>query len=292
MAVGSGGDDIGAVHHNGLRQGGVGVAGEDDVDALHSLGEFVVLPFACLCAGVGETEDELRPLGLQGFHAPLCRLGHVLQNKAGGGGAVVGVHSHEAEDAVGDAAPLQKHGLLCAVTVHGRQDGVPVRVLRGGDVVGLHQSGEPIPAVRRGVQHPGQPGSGVVKLVVAQGNGVVAQGPHGPQLRGLSGVERLDQRADGEVAAVHQQRVRVLGPLPADGGFQPGIAAGLPAVLRTLGQEVGVEVVGKENGGLKARGERPRLRSGDAENDQQQGQEEGRALFHGASLYMPLSGVS
>ena len=41
------------------------------------------------------------------------------------------------------------------------------------------------------------------------------------------------------------------GPLPVDGGFQRGVAAGLPAVLRTLGKEVGVEIVGEEDGGLK-----------------------------------------
>ncbi len=41
------------------------------------------------------------------------------------------------------------------------------------------------------------------------------------------------------------------GPLPVDGGFQSGVAAGFPAVLCALGKEVGVEIVGKEDGGFK-----------------------------------------
>ena len=191
-AVGSGGDDIRVIHRNGLRQRGVGVAGDDDVDAVHGFCQRIVLSLAALGAGVGQAEDQLRPLGLQGFHTPLGRLDHVLQDKAGGGGAVMGVHTHEAEKAVGDAVPVKKQGFRHAVVVHSRQNDVPVRVVRSGGVVGLHQGREPISAVCRGVQHPGQPRAGVVKFVVSQGGGVVAQGPHGPQLRGLGGVERLD----------------------------------------------------------------------------------------------------
>lgn len=130
----------------------------------------------------------------------------------------------------------------------------------------------------------GQARSGVVKLVVAQSGGVVAQGSHGPQLCGLGGVESLDQRADGEVAAVYQQRVRVPGLLPVNGSFQPGVAAGLPAVRPGLGQKVGVEVMGEEDGGLEAGAGRQRLRLWEGEDGQQQGQEEGTEFFHGQGL--------
>ena len=89
----------------------------------------------------------------------------------------------------------------------------------------------------------------MVELVVAAGHRVIAQRAHGPQLGGPGGVEGLDQGADGEVAPVQQQDVGIRFPLPVNGGFQAGVAAALAAVLRRLGQEVGVEVVGKEDRG-------------------------------------------
>ena len=93
--------------------------------------------------------------------------------------------------------------------------------------------------------------------MVADGAHVIAQGPHGAQLRPLVHIQGLDQGADGEVPSVQQQGVRVLGLLPVDGGLQPGVAPGLAAVLRILGQEVGVQVMGEQNSGLP-----PGLRGG------------------------------
>ena len=229
----------------------MGVAGDDDVDAVHGfrqqfvLGELRVLAGA----GVGQADDKVRPLFSQGRNAPLRRLSGVLQRKAGGRGAVVGVHAHEAENAVGDAVPLQKQGLLYAVVIHGLLDEVFVRVVFGGPVVGLQQGGKRVAAVHRRVQHLGEARAGVVKLVVAEGGRVIAQGAHGPQFGCLGGVEGLNQGADGEVAAIQQQGVGALFSLPVNGSFQAGVAAGFAAVLRRLGQEVGMEVVGKQDRG-------------------------------------------
>ena len=224
---------------------------------------------------MGKTNDELRSLFFQDCHTPLRRLGGVLQRKAGGGSAVVGVHAHQAEDAVGDAAPLQEHRLLYTVVIHSLLDSILIRGIIGRPVVGLQQSRQGsgqgtvlLPVVlhrsrklgtcqhakRRlcllsRIQHPGEALPGVVKLVVAEGGRVIAQGAHGPQFGCLGGVEGLNQGADGEVAAIQQQGVGALFSLPVNGSFQAGVAAGFAAVLRRLGQEVGMEVVGKQDRG-------------------------------------------
>ena len=51
----------------------------------------------------------------------------------------------------------------------------------------------------------------MVKLVVADGHGIITHGSHGPQFRRLRGIESLDQGADGEIAAIHQQSQKVNG---------------------------------------------------------------------------------
>ena len=94
----------------------------------------------------------------------------------------------------------------------------------------------------------------MVELVVAHRRRIVAQRPHGAQLRPLGGVQGLDQRADGEVSPVHRQRVGVDCPLPVQRRLQPGVAPRFPPVLLRLGQEVGVEIVGEEYCGAAAPG--------------------------------------
>ena len=171
------------------------MAGDNQVNTVHGLGQFLVLGDlqAVSRAGVRQADDELRSPFFQGLHAPLRRLRGGLQLETRCRGTVIGVHAHQAEDAVGDAAPLQKHGLLYAVVVHGLLDIIPVRVFGGRPVVGLQQSGNHIAAVQRRVQHPGEALAGMVELVVADRGGVIAQRAHGPQLGGLSGIEGLDQ---------------------------------------------------------------------------------------------------
>ena len=99
-----------------------------------------------------------------------------------------------------------------------------------------------------GIQHFPEADALVVKLMVADGHGVIAHGPHGSQLRRLRGIESLDQGADGEIAAIHQQSGRVHRPFLVDDGFQPGVAAALPTLRRGLREEMGVEIVGEQNG--------------------------------------------
>ena len=99
-----------------------------------------------------------------------------------------------------------------------------------------------------GIQHFRKAGALVVKLVVADGHGIITHGSHGPQLRRLGGVKGLDQGANGKVAAIHQQGIRVHRPFPVDNGFQTGVAAALPSLRRGLGEEVGVEIVGEQDG--------------------------------------------
>ena len=172
--------------------------------------------------------------------------------------------------------------------IHGLLNEVFVRVIGRGPVVGLQQGWERVAAVRRRVQHPGEAHPGVVELVVAEGGRVIAQGAHGPQLGGLGGVEGLDQGADGEVAAVQQQGVGVCCPLPVNGGLQAGVAAGFAAVLRRLGQEVGMEVVGKEDRGCICG--RRGIRRDHAEGTYQQKRQKqrGKPTFHLLILFQRI----
>ena len=118
--------------------------------------------------------------------------------------------------------------------------------------------------------------------MVARSRGVITQSAHGPQLRRPGGVEGLDQRADGEVSPVQGKSIRVEGPLLLQCGGQPGIAPGLPAVRPLQGQEVGVEIMGKEHRGLV--GPRGRLRQTPGN---QQGQQEKRCEHSGHSPPQP-----
>ena len=287
LAVRTGGDDIGAAHNNGLVQGAVGVAGDDQVDPRHFFGKLLILRGAPLVAGaaVGQRNDELGALLLHGVHAPLGGFRRVLQHKAGGGGAVVGVRSHQAENAVRHVAPLQQHILPHAAGGHCPLDVQPVGVIRGGLVVCHQQGGQLVAAGRRGLEHLGKAGPLVVKLVVSHGHRVIAHGAHGPQLRGLGGVESLNQGPDGEISPVHQQRPGIFGLLLVNGGFQPGVSPRFPALAVHLGQEVGVQVVGKQNGRGFGAALRPR---GGQDHNQQQSQKDGQqtdgALFHETAL--------
>ena len=274
LAVGPGGDNIGVSGHNGLGQGGVAVARDDQVDPLHRLGQLLVLGELFLFVGsaVGQADDKLGPLGLQGIHAPLGALGRVGQGEAGGGGVGVGLLPHQAEDAVGHPTPLQEHILPHPGGGHGPADVQCVRIVWGGGVVGHEQGGQPVAAGDGGGEHVGKAGPLVVELVVAGGGGVIAHGPHGAQLGGLGGVQRLDQGADGEIPSVQGQGVRVLGPLPLQGGHQPGVPPRLSPLPVALGQEVGVQVVGKEHrGGIGLAGGPRRQSQQGAQRQGQQG---------------------
>ena len=254
------------------------MAGNNHIDAVHSLGQFLVLRGCQRVPGaaVGQADDDLRPLPLQLFYTVLGRFGGVRPGKAGGGRTFIGVHPHQPEQAVGDPAPLQRHAVGDAVIIHGRLDKVPVRVVLRRGIVGFQQGRERrgdgavlhligiqlfrrIVGVRQqahrrhlsrlgGIQHFPEADALVVEFMIADGHGVIPQSPHGPQFRRLRGIQGLDQGADGKVAAIHQQSGGIHRPFPVNGGFQPGVAATLPSLRRRLGEEVRVEIVGEQDG--------------------------------------------
>ena len=230
----------------------MGVTGDNQVNALHCLGQLLVLGQALFLVGpaVGQADNKVRPLLPQGFHTPLGGLGRILQGKAGGGGHGVGLRPHQAEDSIGDAAPLQKQSLLHPVGRHGPLNVQLVQIVPGGLVVGHQQGGQRIAAEGGGLKHPGKAGSLVIKLMVPGSNRIVPHGAHRPQLGGLGGIQRLNQGADGEISAVHRQSVGVLSTLALQRGHQAGIAPGLPSCAVGLGKEMGVQIVGKQNRGL------------------------------------------
>ena len=223
----------------------MGVAGEDHVDAVHPLGQLVVLALSpAVGAAVGQADDKVGSRLLQGGHGTLRRIGNRLKLHARHGGVAVRLLSHQAEDTVADAAPLQNQVVPDAVAVPRRPG---VRVLLRGLVVGLDNGGHRIAALHGGVEHLRQAAGAVVKLMVAQRRGVVPHRAQGPQLRGLRGVDGLEQTAHGKISGVQDQGVRVGRPLLLDQGGQTGIAAVFPALLIRHGEEVVVGVMGEQN---------------------------------------------
>ena len=233
--------------------GAVGVGRHDQVDARHRLGQLVVLAHAALGAAVGQADHHGLPseLGLRRgnglVHGPLGRDGGLLQDHAGAGGAVPAVIAAQADNGIDHPAPLQEHIGLHAVGFISLPD--LGSILRRQEI-GLHNGGDRITAFEGRIEHLAQAGAQIIVLVVAKGGGIVAHGSHHPQLQSGGGIGRLEQGAHGKVAAVHQNGVGVDLPLTADGGHQPGIAAVLAAVLIHGGQEVGVQIMGKEDRGI------------------------------------------
>ena len=195
-------------------------------------------------AAVGQADDKVGSRLLQGGHGTLRRIGNRLKLHARHGGVAVRLLSHQAEDTVADAAPLQNQVVPDAVAVPRRPG---IHVLRRGLVVGLDNGGHRIAALHGGVEHLRQAAGAVVKLMVAQRRGVVPHRAQGPQLRGLRGVDGLEQTAHGKVSGVQNQGVRVGRPLLLDQGGQTGIAAVFPALLIRHGEEVVVGVMGEQD---------------------------------------------
>ena len=97
------------------------------------------------------------------------------------GGALVRVQARKAEDHIVHAAPLQDSVVLHSVGVQS----VPgLFILLGRQIVGIHNGGQRVPAVHGGVEHIGQTGGAVVKLMVAKGGDVIPHLAHGPQFQG------------------------------------------------------------------------------------------------------------
>ena len=247
------------------------MAREDHVDAVHRLGQLVVLPFSVLRARVGQADDKIGvSLRLDLGHDPLRRRGDGLEFHAGHGSAFVGVHPQHAEhrDAHGLCRPLPGLPLLFDDHVVGDAIGVPgspgIRIALRRLVIGLDQGGQRLSAGHGGPEHVGQPGGPVVKLMVAQGGRVIAHGPQCPELRRVGGVDGLEQRAHGKIPGVQGDGGTLDGravgqhrgpfPLLLQQRGQAGVAAVFPAPLSGHGQKVIVGVMGKQDGqGLAGR---------------------------------------
>ena len=110
----------------------MGMAGDDKVNTLHLFGQPLILRQLLFFVGptVGQANNELRPLALQGIHAPPGIFLHIAQNKARGGGTCGGIFSHQSENAIGHATPLQQHIILNSVCRHGALDIELIRIFR------------------------------------------------------------------------------------------------------------------------------------------------------------------
>ena len=237
----------------------MGVARHDDVDALHGLGQLVVLSLAAAGAAVGEADhhgvDAVLSLAFShtGCHSSLGGLNGILHDHARVGRAIVGVKAKDTEQDIVHTAPLQNDVFLHAIVGEGIPHGLGVALLPllGGPVVGIDNGGDRITAVGGGVQHTDETALEIVVLMVAKGSGIIAHGPHHPQLDGGGRVGGLEQGAHGEVPAIHQNSVGILGLLLLDGGHEACVTAVLPAPrLVGRGEKMGMEVVGEEDGDL------------------------------------------
>ena len=256
-------NDIGLPHLDGPVQHGVGVSRDDQVDALHRPGQLIVFPPSAVGARVGQADHHrLHPVlgqavGSGLLHHPPGGVLRVMEHHARHGGGGVGVRPHQAEHGKPHAPPLQQHVVGHAIVgkgvPHSLGGFVIARLpLGGGQVVGLHNGGQGIPAVQGGPEHIGQAGGPIVIVVIAKGGHVIAHGPHGPQLQGRGGIGGLEEGAHGEVPPVQQQRVRIRLALGPDGAHQPSIAAVRLPILPGGGQQVGVQVVGEQHRDLAA----------------------------------------
>ena len=174
------GDDQGIVDLNRLLQSGMGVARDDNVNAVHCLGQLVVLALTVLRAGMGQADNEggtlqLGQLLLQLCHHPPGGIGHRFKRHAGHGRAGVGVLSHQAKNAVVDPPTGEDDMILYPVVLHGLLQLLAPRPIQHS-AVGLHDGGNRAAAGRRRLQHLRQTGGPVVKFMVAQRGHII---PHG-----------------------------------------------------------------------------------------------------------------
>ena len=206
------GDDEGAVDPDGLGQGGVGVPGDDDVDAVHRLGQRIVLPLSVPGAAVGEADDIVGSLlRLKLRHHPFGGFSNGGEGHARHGRRVVRVLPQHTENSHLQAVPLQDGVVGHRIVLQGGRRRVAAVVLQGLGIVGLDDGGQGVAAGFGGGEHVGQALLPVVKLVVAQSGHVIAHGPQSPELRGVGGVDGLKEGAHGEVPSVQGHHRPALG---------------------------------------------------------------------------------
>ena len=252
----SAGNNQGIIDLNRLLQGGVGVAGDDHVDAVHRLSQLIVLPFSTIGAGVGETHNhrgtfQLGQFLLQGRHLSPGSIGHRLKFHARHGSAGIRVLPHQAKNAVVDPTSGEDDVILHAVVLH-RLDQFLAPLPVQHRTVGLYDGGHPAAAGGCRLQHLGQTRGPVVKLMVAQGGHIIPHSPQCLQLRRLGGIDGLKQRSHGEVAAIHRDGIGILHPFQRKKGRQAGIATIFPAIFRGRRIKMIMGIVGEQNHGVVA----------------------------------------
>ena len=275
------------------------MGGNDHVDAVHRLGQLIVLGpdgghVRVVRAGMRKADDEIHAaFVLKGLQNRLGGLGRLLKMHAGHGRIPVGVRSQQAEHAEAHAVSFQNGVFLHAVGLESlpgyivvRSIALLARLVR--PVIGLHDQGQRLPRVpggAGGTQHGGKALLAEINFMIAESRSVIAQAAQNAQFRRGGGKNRLEQGTHGPVARVHGNHSvrRVFRPLLLQKGIQPGVSAGLAAVFRVHGQKVGVHIVGKQYGrgfGLAFR-QRNRRR-------QQKGQAQKRRQHAFNSLHIPF----
>ncbi len=113
--------------------------------------------------------------------------------------------------------------------------GIPliVVIIRGirNRIVGRHYGRHVLAAGHCRLQHLSKTALTIIKLVISESGGIIPHHPHESQLRGIRGIEHLEQGTHGKVAAVHSQGVGMKFPLLLKKCGHPGKASALAAVL-------------------------------------------------------------
>ena len=162
----------------------------DDVDAVYSPGQLIVLTLAAIRAAVGEADhhgvNAVRrfAFGHTGRHGSLGGFNRILQDHAGIGGTIVGAKAEDSEQEIVHTAPLQNGILFHAVVGEGIPHGLGVALLTllGRPIVGIDNGGNGISAIGSGVQHTDETALEVVVLVVAEDGDVIPHSAHHAQL--------------------------------------------------------------------------------------------------------------
>ena len=164
----------------------------------------------------------------------------------------MGVLTHQSKDTIGHSAPLHEQALLHTIGGHGPLQIQLIRIFRRRAIVRHHQSGQRTRAPPAGSEHGAESRAPVVKFMISSGHRVVAHRTQGEQLRGSSGGQRLDQRTGGEISRIHCEGIGMLPPRPLQGRSQAGKSPPLLSILLKPRLKTGVQIMGKQHGGLPA----------------------------------------
>ena len=258
----------------------MGVSGDDHINSVHSLGQFVILTLFAVRSGVGQTDDEIRLLILfQICHGASGCIRNGFKLHTGHGCAVVGILTQQAKYGNTQTVAFHDHivaDAVCPPSFPG------LRIALRRMVVGLYDQWQLLTACHSRMKHFIQSGGPVVKLMIAQGGHIVSHGTHKSQFMSLRRENGLKQGSHGKIAAIQSHNgILRCGSLLLEQSGQTGKSAVLAALFRSDRQYMVVHIVGKQNGQarfLALCGSGNRKHSG-TQNDQcsQKGRQ---SLFH------------